>query len=59
MPDVEGSAKPEFILKVPKGDNSNTDDPLNQRSTLGWKNLFNVLILDQLRLIRVETSSSF
>lgn len=59
MPDVEGSAKPEFILKVPKGDNANTDDPLNQRSTIGWKNLFSVLILDQLRLVRVETASSF
>ena len=59
MPDIEGSAKPEFILKVPKGDNSNTDDPLNQRSTIGWKNLFDVLILDELRLVRVETASSF
>lgn len=59
MPDVEGSAKPEFILKVPKGDNANTSDPLNQRSTIGWKNLFDVMILDELRLVRVETASSF
>lgn len=59
MPDVDSSAKPEFILKVPKGDNANTDDPLNQRNTIGWKNLFGVLILDQLRLVRVETGSSF
>ena len=59
MPDIEGSAKPEMIIKVPKGDNSNTDDPLNQRSTIGWKNLFEVLILDELRLVRVETGSSF
>lgn len=59
MPDIEGSAKPEFILKVPKGDNTNTDDPLNQRSTIGWKNLFDVVILDQLRIVRVETASSF
>ena len=55
MTDIEGSAKPEMIIKVPKGDNSNTDDPLNQRSTIGWKNLFEVLILDELRLVRVET----
>lgn len=59
MPDIEGSAKPEMIIKVPKGDNANTDDPLNQRSTIGWKNLFEVLILDELRLVRVETGSSF
>ena len=59
MPDIEGSAKPQMIVKVPEGSNSNTSDPLNQRSTLGWKNLFEVLILDELRLVRVETGSSF
>lgn len=59
MPDIEGSAKPQMIVKVPEGANSNTSDPLNQRSTLGWKNLFEVLILDELRLVRVETGSSF
>lgn len=59
MPDIEGSAKPQMIVKVPEGANSNTADPLNQRSTIGWKNLFEVLILDELRLVRVETASSF
>lgn len=59
MPDIEGSAKPQMIVKVPNANNSNTDDPLNQRSTIGWKNLFEVLILDELRLVRVETGSSF
>lgn len=35
MPDVEGSAKPQMIVKVPEGNNSNTSDPLNQRNTIG------------------------
>lgn len=59
MPDIEGSAKPEMIVKVPKADNSNTEDPLNQRSTIGFKCLFDVVILDQLRVVRVETGSSY
>lgn len=59
MPDIEGSCKPQIIIKVPNGNNSNTEDPLNQRSTIAWKNLFDVVRLDELRMVRVETATSF
>lgn len=51
IPDIEGSAKPQMIVK-PHGAG---DDPLNQRATAGWKNLFTVKRLNEACAVRVET----
>lgn len=51
IPDVEGSAKPKMIVK-PLGSG---DDPLNQRATAGWKNLYAVKRLNEACAVRVET----
>lgn len=50
-PDIEGSAKPEiFVFQA----GSNTD-PLAQRATSGWKNLFTVKRLNELCAVRLES----
>ena len=59
MPDIDGSAKPEFIVKVPNGNNDNTSDPLNQRSTIGYKCLLDVKVIEPLAVIRFESGSSY
>jgi N4-gp56 family major capsid protein len=51
--DVEGSAKPQMIVK-PHG-SAGSADPLDQRATAGWKNLFVVKRLNELCGVRVET----
>jgi N4-gp56 family major capsid protein len=44
-----------IILKLhSKSDTSDTSDPLNQRSTAGWKAMYASLILDDDRLVRYE-----
>jgi len=53
--DVAGSAKPEVIVK--SLGSSGTADPLNQRSTIGWKALFTSVRLNELCLLRVEHGS--
>lgn len=53
IPDIEGSAKPQMIVK-PHG-SGGTDDPLEQRATAGWKNLFTVKRLNEACAVRVET----
>lgn len=46
-----GAGKPEMIVKRTGG----TEDPLNQRSTAGWKNAFTAVITQPMALVRVET----
>lgn len=47
------------IVKAPsKGDNSNTSDPLNQRSSAGWKTFIAFKILNDLWIERVEHAVS-
>lgn len=50
--DIAGSSKPEIIVK-PYG-SAGTADPLNQRSTCGWKCMFTVKILQELAVLRIE-----
>lgn len=45
------------IMMVP-ADVPSRDDPLGQFGTLGWKLAFTALILDQARLVRVETGAT-
>ena len=50
--DVEKGATPQIIVK-PAG-SAGTADPLNQRSSVGWKTLFTAVRLNELAMIRVE-----
>lgn len=54
--DVAGSGNVENIVK-PKG-SAGTADPLNQRSTTGWKAMFTAKILEQLAMVRIEHTVS-
>jgi len=54
--DVEKGATPQIIVK-PAG-SAGTADPLNQRSSVGWKTLFTAARLNELAMIRVEHSVS-
>lgn len=50
-PDIEGSAKPQVIVHQAGG----SGDPLNQRATSGWKNLFTVKRLNEACAVRLES----
>jgi N4-gp56 family major capsid protein len=54
--DISGSGNVENIVK-PKG-SSGTADPLNQRSTTGWKAMFTAKVLEQLAMVRIEHTVS-
>ena len=56
--DVENSAegKPSIIVK--NAGSAGTADPLNQRSTIGWKALFTAVILNDLAICCYETKVS-
>ena len=56
--DLEGKGGVETIIKTPKGNDGNTNDPLNQRSTAGWKAMKTYVILQQLALLRLESAVS-
>lgn len=47
------AAKPKIIVKS-KG-SAGTSDPLEQRSSIGWKNMFAAKRLNELAIVRVET----
>lgn len=54
VPEIgEGGGKPKIIVK-PKG-SAGTSDPLDQRSTIGWKAMFAVKRLNELGIVRIET----
>lgn len=50
------AAKPKIIVKA-KG-SAGTEDPLDQRSSIGWKNMFVCKRLNELGIVRVETGVS-
>ena len=54
--DVEGSSKPEMIIK--DFGSAGTADPLNQRATAGYKLLFKVIRLQELAICRIEHAVS-
>lgn len=58
VPEIgDGSAaKPSIIVKAQGS--AGTSDPLNQRSTIGWKNFFESKILEQNAIVRIETGIS-
>lgn len=50
--DIAGTSKPQIIIKGT--DSGGTADPLNQRSTVGWKALFAAVRLQELAMVRIE-----
>lgn len=56
VPDIKGSAKPQIIVH-PAG-SAGTADPLDQRSTIGWKALLTAVRLQELAIVRHECSST-
>lgn len=54
--DIAGTSAPQMIIKgVESG---GTSDPLNQRSTIGWKALFTAVRLQELAMVRIEHAVS-
>lgn len=53
---TKGKGKASIIVK-PLG-SSGTDDPLNQRATIGWKAFFTAVRLNELGICRVETGAT-
>ena len=57
VPEItKGKGKASIIVK-PLG-SSGTDDPLNQRATIGWKAFFTSVRLNELGICRVETGAT-
>lgn len=57
VPEItKGKGKASIIVK-PFG-SSGTEDPLNQRATIGWKSFFTAVRLNELAICRVETGAS-
>ena len=51
-----GKGKPRIIVK--RASESGTEDPLEQRNTIGWKNMFTAIRLNELAIVRIETGAS-
>ncbi len=56
VPDIAGSSKPETFVKALGS--AGASDPLNQRSSVGWKAYLAAIRLDELCILRVEHSAS-
>ncbi len=54
--DVEGKSKPQIIVK--EAGSAGTSDPLDQRSTVGWKTLFTAVRLEEFAMVRIETGAT-
>lgn len=52
----KGRGKPRIIVK--RASESGTSDPLEQRNTVGWKNMFTAIRLNELAIVRIETGAS-
>ena len=56
VPDIAGSSKPKTIIK--SLGSGGTSDPLEQRSSIGWKAYLAAVRLDELCILRVESAVS-
>lgn len=54
--DVNGSSKPEIIIK-PTG-SAGTEDPLNQRASVGWKAMAVAVRLQELAMVCIQSMAS-
>lgn len=52
----KGKGKPRIIVK--RASESGTNDPLEQRNTIGWKNFFTAKRLNELAIVRIESGAS-
>jgi N4-gp56 family major capsid protein len=58
IPDVQGSSKPEIIVKNSQGDNTDTSNPMNLYSTVAWKSAFTAVRLQEKAILRYESAIS-
>lgn len=56
IPDIQGSSKPEIIVKNSKGDSNDTSNPMNLYSTIAWKSTFTALRLNEKCILRYESA---
>lgn len=56
IPDVQGSSKPEIIVKNSKGDSNDTSNPMNLYSTIAWKSVFTAVRLNEKCILRYESA---
>ena len=54
--DIAGTSRPQIIIKTTES--GGTADPLNQRSTVGWKALFAAVRLQELAMVRIEHAAT-
>jgi len=54
--DVGGGSKPQIIVK--EHGSSGTADPLNQIATIGWKAMMTAVRLQELAMVRIESSAT-
>jgi len=54
--DIAGGSKPQMIIK--EHGSSGTADPLNQIASMGWKALMTAIRLNELAMVRVESSAT-
>ncbi|MBS4173474.1 N4-gp56 family major capsid protein [Bacillus sp. FJAT-49736] len=58
IPDVQGSSKPEIIVKNSNGDSHDTSNPMNLYSTIAWKSAFTAVRLQEKAILRYESAIS-
>lgn len=56
VPDVDGSGSPDVLVKA--AGSAGTADPLDQFNTVGWKSTFATVRLQELAIIRYESSAT-
>lgn len=56
--DIENGSKPKTIIKIAKEDDGDKSDPLNQKSTIGWKAMMTAVILNQLAVMRINSAAT-
>ena len=56
--DIENGSKPKTIIKIGKEDDGDKSDPLNQKSTIGWKALLTAVRLNELALMRIDSAAT-
>ncbi|WP_026676771.1 N4-gp56 family major capsid protein [Fictibacillus gelatini] len=56
IPDIQGSSKPDIIVKNSNGDSSDTSNPMNLYSTVAWKSAFTAVRLQEKAILRYESA---
>lgn len=56
IPDIQGSSKPDIIVKNSNGDSNDTSNPMNLYSTVAWKSAFTALRLQEKAIVRYESA---